>query len=238
LSSSWCCSSWSISVGVFFFNLFCSGTWFVFRLKHEWVPMLGIPKSEGVPEHESHERKSAIHESNEEEIENLRKLVLTSKVVNPFTRALAPPFIGRRRDFYIPKMPSNLWFLVWTCTWMSFTSRDLRGWFHTFTSLSLVHTPNPDFWGSVFDLASSWFPNPSFMKISAYHNSRISQVSDRKISQVCDSRASQIHDSRASQVHDFWVLQIHDSSTSRVPDSRIPRESHILKQVKSSNTRA
>jgi hypothetical protein len=43
---------------------------------------------------------------------------------------------------------------------MSFTSRELRGWFHTFTSLPLVHTPNPDFLGSVFDLASYWFPNP------------------------------------------------------------------------------
>jgi hypothetical protein len=31
-----------------------------------------------------------------------------SKVVNPFTRALTPPFIGRRRDFYIPKILSNL----------------------------------------------------------------------------------------------------------------------------------
>jgi hypothetical protein len=31
--------------------------------------------------------------------------VLASKVVNPFTRALAPPFIGRRRDFYIPPIP-------------------------------------------------------------------------------------------------------------------------------------
>jgi hypothetical protein len=71
--------------------------------------LLGIPKSEGVPEHESHERRSAIHESNEEETEDLQKLVLASKVVNPFTRALAPPFIGRRRDFYILKMTSNLW---------------------------------------------------------------------------------------------------------------------------------
>jgi hypothetical protein len=25
--------------------------------------------------------------------------------VNAFTRALAPSFIGRRRDFYIPKIP-------------------------------------------------------------------------------------------------------------------------------------
>jgi hypothetical protein len=34
--------------------------------------------------------------------------VLASKVVNPFTRALEPPFIGRRKDFYIPRLPSNL----------------------------------------------------------------------------------------------------------------------------------
>jgi hypothetical protein len=31
----------------------------------------------------------------------------TSKVVNAFTRALVPPFIGRRRDFYNPKIPSD-----------------------------------------------------------------------------------------------------------------------------------
>jgi hypothetical protein len=49
-----------------------------------------------------------MHESYEEETKNLRKIVLASKVVNPFTRALAPPFIGRRRDFSIPKIPSNL----------------------------------------------------------------------------------------------------------------------------------
>jgi hypothetical protein len=43
-----------------------------------------------------------------EETKNLRKSVFASKVVNPFTRALAPPFIGRRRGFYIPRIPSNL----------------------------------------------------------------------------------------------------------------------------------
>jgi hypothetical protein len=42
------------------------------------------------------------------ETRNLLKSVLASKVVNPFTRAHAPPFIGKRRDFYIPKIPSNL----------------------------------------------------------------------------------------------------------------------------------
>jgi hypothetical protein len=40
-----------------------------------------------------------------EETKNLLKTAHTSKVVYLFTRALAPPFIGRRRDFYIPKIP-------------------------------------------------------------------------------------------------------------------------------------
>jgi hypothetical protein len=31
----------------------------------------------------------------------------SSKNLSPFTRALAPPFIGRQMDFYIPKTPSN-----------------------------------------------------------------------------------------------------------------------------------
>jgi hypothetical protein len=44
----------------------------------------------------------------QEETKNLQKTALTSKVMNPITRALAPPFIGRRRDFYISKVPSNL----------------------------------------------------------------------------------------------------------------------------------
>jgi hypothetical protein len=42
------------------------------------------------------------------ETKNHQKSVLASKVVNPFTRARAPPFIGRRRDFYFPKIPSDL----------------------------------------------------------------------------------------------------------------------------------
>jgi hypothetical protein len=43
-----------------------------------------------------------------EETKNLIKTAHASKFVYAFTRALAPPFIGRRRDFYIPKVPSNL----------------------------------------------------------------------------------------------------------------------------------
>jgi hypothetical protein len=35
------------------------------------------------------------------------KTARISKVVNPFTHALTPTFIGRRRDFYIPTLPLN-----------------------------------------------------------------------------------------------------------------------------------
>jgi hypothetical protein len=38
-----------------------------------------------------------------EETKNLPKTALASKVVNPFTRALAPLFIGIPRDFLHPK---------------------------------------------------------------------------------------------------------------------------------------
>jgi hypothetical protein len=106
---------------------------------------------------------------------------------------------------------------------MSFTSHDLRGWIHIFTSLPLVHTSSPDFWGYVFDLASSWFPIASFMKIFTYHDSRTSQVSDRVTSQVRELRPSQVPDSITSQVR--------EPRASQVPDSRIQRELYILKQV-------
>jgi hypothetical protein len=43
----------------------------------------------------------------QEDTKNLLKAAQASKVVSPFTCSLAPPFIGRRRDFYIPKVPSN-----------------------------------------------------------------------------------------------------------------------------------
>jgi hypothetical protein len=39
--------------------------------------------------------KSKMQFTKDEETKNLQKTALASKVVNPFTRALAPPFIGR-----------------------------------------------------------------------------------------------------------------------------------------------
>jgi hypothetical protein len=72
--------------------------------------MLGVRKSEGTPEHKLRKIPEQIRESAREHGDKeSRKSVLVSKVVSPFTRALGPPFIGRRkRDFYVLRLPSNL----------------------------------------------------------------------------------------------------------------------------------
>jgi hypothetical protein len=67
----------------------------------------GIGKSGKDPR--TREKEQWIRSSTEmtqEETKNLPKTAQTSEAVNPFTRALAPPFIGRWRDFYILKTPS------------------------------------------------------------------------------------------------------------------------------------
>jgi hypothetical protein len=66
----------------------------------------GVRKIGGSPRTQVHKIQSAIRER--WETRNLQKTALASKVVNTFTRALGPPFIGRQRDFYIPRLPSNL----------------------------------------------------------------------------------------------------------------------------------
>jgi hypothetical protein len=66
----------------------------------------GNPRTQGYRNTRTDESKA--QSTKDEETKNLQKTALPSKVVNPFTRALAPPFIGGRRDFYISKIPSNL----------------------------------------------------------------------------------------------------------------------------------
>jgi hypothetical protein len=80
--------------------------------------------SNGIPEHKSTRIQSARtfksgKQFTKEETKNLLKSAHASKVVKPFTRALVPPFIGRRRDFYIPKIPSNLWNIPSVNTYMN-----------------------------------------------------------------------------------------------------------------------
>jgi hypothetical protein len=74
--------------------------------------VLGVSENlNKIPEHEREWKADTFNSSIQmtlKETRNLLKTTQASKVVNPLTRALAPPFIGRRRDFYIPKTPSNL----------------------------------------------------------------------------------------------------------------------------------
>jgi hypothetical protein len=114
LSSSWWWSSWLVSAGVLFFDLFCGGIVSCFSAETRWAPMLGVSEvSDGIPEHRRARAQNTRTfktgtQFTKEETNNLLKTAHASKVVNPFTRALAPPFIGRRRDFYISRIPSNL----------------------------------------------------------------------------------------------------------------------------------
>jgi hypothetical protein len=52
LPSTWWCSSWSISAGMFFFNLFCGGIMSCFSAETRWAPMLGVSENPNkIPEH-------------------------------------------------------------------------------------------------------------------------------------------------------------------------------------------
>jgi hypothetical protein len=107
LSSSWWCSSWSVSVGTFFLDLFCGGIVSCFSTETNGRRQCwGSENQKGSTN--TRVSKEGIQFTKDGETKNLWKSALATKVVNPFTRALAFPFIGKRRDFYIPRIPSNL----------------------------------------------------------------------------------------------------------------------------------
>jgi hypothetical protein len=106
---------------------------------------------------------------------------------------------------------------VWTRTRMTFTSRNSRDWFHTFTGLPLVHTSNPNFWDDVFDLASPWppklyswkspligVPEPRLLQTPEFHRFQASWTSPvSRLPNFAGSRSPelrQFQDSRTSQV--------------------------------------
>jgi hypothetical protein len=112
LPSTWWCSSCSVSAGMFLFDLFYGGIVSYFLAETRWTPMLGGYLKIRIRSPNAREKYMQMFKSEAQmtqgETKNLLKTAHASKVVNPFTRALAPPFIGRRRDFYILKVPSNL----------------------------------------------------------------------------------------------------------------------------------
>jgi hypothetical protein len=110
------------------------------------------------------------------------KTAHASKVVNPFTRALTPPFIGRRRDFYIPKIPSNLRNIPNVNMYMNVL---YIPWFAGL--ISYIYKPatsshiKPGLLRRRLDLASYWFMNLLFMVIFVCHNLRTWTLVDSRI---------------------------------------------------------
>jgi hypothetical protein len=141
----------------------------------------------------------------------------SSKNLNPFTRALTPPFIGRRRYFYIPKTPSssknipnvntykNVFFIQHIYK-PATSSHSKPGLFGT-TTLSLLLRRFVNF--SVHDFRTRLPTDsriscpPKFMpllvrgsRLSRVHDSESSPIQDPRNSHVCEPEASQVPDSR------------------------------------------
>jgi hypothetical protein len=94
-------------VGTFFLDLFCGGIVSCSSTETMVGANVGGSKNrKGSPN--TRVAKVDAQFTKDKETKILRKSVLASKAVNPFTRAHSPPFIERRRDFYISKIPLNL----------------------------------------------------------------------------------------------------------------------------------
>jgi hypothetical protein len=185
-----------------------------------------------------------------EETRNLLKTTQISKVVNAFTRALAPPFIGRRRDFYIPKILSdprnihsvNMYMNVFyiSCIYKPATSSHTKPGLIVTTSLTWFPT---DLWISPLKKSSyamtselelqkilelcrfpiSWFRRFVTPGLHRFTTSWASQVQDSRSSQVRDSRLRRSSGFGSSQVRDFGASQVQDSRSSQVHDSELRR---------------
>jgi hypothetical protein len=101
LSSSWWCSSWSVSVGTFFLDLFCGGIVSCFSAEPRWVPMLGVRKIGGnprTPEHKNNEIQRAIRERqrDKESPKDCSRL----KSCEPFYTCPCAPFYKETKGFF------------------------------------------------------------------------------------------------------------------------------------------
>jgi hypothetical protein len=155
------------------------------------------------------------------------------KILNPLTRALAPPFIGRQRDFYIPKTPSSSTNIPNVNTYKNIfsishiykpaTSSHSKPGLFGMTTLTLLLTGSwispfvtseLDFWQipELAILRNSWlhqFEIPGFRMFTTPRLCRFKIPDDRIVqdpeaSRVRDSRKSHVRDSEASQVRDSW----------------------------------
>jgi hypothetical protein len=114
LSSSWWWPSRLVSAGVLFFDLFCGGIMSCFSAETRWAPMLGDVRKSGRDaqtqkcrnsEHTNVQVWNTIHERRDKESQKDCSHLKSCESLYTCPHSL---FIGRRRDFYIPKIPSNL----------------------------------------------------------------------------------------------------------------------------------
>jgi hypothetical protein len=153
----------------------------------------------------------------QEETKNLLKTARTSKVVTPLTRALAPPFIRRRRDFYIPKVPSNPRNIPNVNTYMNVF------YISYIYKLATSSHAKPE----LFEATSlTWLLAGS--RVSPFRKSPSAVTSELGLQQIPEFRRlpiswsrrfmipglHRITTSRASQVQGFRSSQVRDSRTS------------------------
>jgi hypothetical protein len=153
--------------------------------------------------------------------------------VNPFTHALTPPFIRRRRDFYIPTIllnsknipcvntHTNVFYISYiykpatsshakpglfeTTTW---TLLLLSSRISLFRKSSRTVTPK-----LVLHHTPEFHRFPKFVALQV-HGFEPLRVRDIEASQVQDSKPSRVRDSEASRVQDSRPPRVHDFETS------------------------
>jgi hypothetical protein len=146
---------------------------------------------------------------------NPRKYVLISKVVNPFTRALTSTFIGRRRDFYISRLPSNLENIRGVNVYMNVF---YIPWFAG--PISHIYKPaiSSHFKPRLFEMTSLTWPSINFRNLFSRRSSfiRTPELWFLKLPEVRRFMTSWIH-----QIPDVWSSQVHDFLN--LPDSKCPK---------------
>jgi hypothetical protein len=105
---------------------------------------------------------------------------------------------------------------VWTCTWMSFTS-------HTFTSLPLVHTPNPDFlrrrlWLGLLLIRES--PDSGSLHTPRFPNSNFGRLPNFADFRFHDFAGSWLRELRRSKTSDLCKFATSDLRRFEIPDLR------------------
>jgi hypothetical protein len=161
-----------------------------FGWNHGGCQCWGSENRMGPRTHESRTRvtNESTQFTKSRETKNLWKPELASKVVNPFTRTLAPPFIGRRRDFYIPRLPSNLRNIPSVNTYKNVF---YIPWFAGL--ISYIYKPatsshfKPGLLKRHLWLGFFWPPKLLFMKIIAHCDFRIETPPDSRTSQIPNS---------------------------------------------------